>query len=421
MSRRAANLLFALLLVGMTVAWVRSAWVMPLRNYAFDFSINYTGARLLSVTGDDGPIYDRQSLAQEAAPYQQYGALYTKLFLTYIQTPMTAVITLPVSRLPFDASRAVFLSLSNLMLVAAAALMLYELRPSRLLVGATFVIFGTYEAMFDSLRLGQVDGIIVLSLAIAFVLLRRNRHPLLGAPLALAAILKLSPVLLIGYFVWRRAWRVVGVAAASLVLLAGVSVAVAGWDNNVTFVRDTMPALMKGSTFYDNVSLSGAIARAHFGRGYWFHEDEVPAWPPALRLGVLALNAAIVLGCYVVARHDDETGFMLSIAAAILISPVAWSFYPLWLLPSFLWLIRRYEDRRAWASLCAFAVLYPLIAIVPAHYQEIDVNLYAYPIKTAVLACYAALLALEARFGSPGAEVENARRPEALTSAGVTS
>jgi alpha-1,2-mannosyltransferase len=421
MSRRAANLLFALLLLSMTAAWVRSAWVMPLRNYAYDFSINYTGARLLSVVGDDGPLYHRPSLAKEAAPYQQHGGLYTKLFLTYIQTPMTAVITLPVSRLPFEASRAVFLSLSNVMLVAAAALMVYALRPSRLLVGATFIIFGTYEAMFDSLRLGQVDGIIVLALVTAFVLLRRNRHPLLGAPLALAAILKLSPVLLIGYFAWRRAWRVVAVAAGSLALLAGVSVVVAGWENNVTFVRDTMPPLMKGSTFYDNISLSGAVARAHFGRDSWFHEDEVPDWPPALRVGMLALNAAIVLACYAVARNDEETGFMLTLAAAILISPVAWSFYPLWLLPSFLWLIRRYEDRRAWGSLALFAVLYPLIAVVPAHFQELDVNLYAYPIKTVVLACYAVLLAMEARFSRPDAEIAGGQRSNTLAGAGAAS
>lgn len=397
MSRRIGTVLFIGLAVTLATAWVRSAWVMPLRNYAFDFSINYTGSRLLSVTDADRPLYDRTALAAEAAPYTSYTALYSKLYLTYIQTPLTAVGILPFSRLSFDNARFAFLAFSNVLLVAAAVLLIWELRPSRLLVGAALLIFATYEAMFDSLRLGQVDGIIVFCLALAFVLLRRGRHPAMGAPLALAAILKLSPALVIGYFVWRRAWLVVMVAAASLALLAVVSMAVAGRDNNVTFVRDIMPRLMKGSTFYDNVSIGGAATRAYFGRWSWYYEDEVPQWPVLLRGGVLALNVVIVLGAYVAAGRDEETGFMLATAVAILVSPVAWSFYPTWLLPSLLWLVRRYEDRRSWRALAALAVLYPLIAIVPAHYQAIDPDLYAVPVKTFVLAAYAGLLALEGR------------------------
>src|SRR5207249_4197266 len=110
-------------------------------------------------------------------------------------------------------------------------------------------------------------------------------RPLAGLPLGLAAILKLSPVVVIGYFAWRRSWGIVAASALTLLVLMLGSVTIAGWDNNVTFVRDVMPRLLKGSTFYDNSSLSGAVARAWFGRNYWYWEDEVPAWPAALRAG----------------------------------------------------------------------------------------------------------------------------------------
>jgi hypothetical protein len=102
MKRPIVTVLYAVVLAGLAVAWVRSAWLMPLRNYPFDFSINYTGARLLSLTGRDGDIYDRALLAAEAAPYTGYSALYTKLFLTYIQTPLTAVLLIPLSGLSLD-------------------------------------------------------------------------------------------------------------------------------------------------------------------------------------------------------------------------------------------------------------------------------------------------------------------------------
>lgn len=404
MSRRAGALALLLVLVMLTAAWARSAWVMPLRNYAFDFSINYTGSRLISVFSPDRPLYDRATLAAEAAPYNIYPALYTKLFLTYIQTPITAVVTLPFSRLGWEAARLSFLAFSDALLVVSAALMVWVLRPSRLLVLAAFIIFGTYEAMFDSLRLGQVDGIIVFSLTLAFVLLRRGPRPLMGAPLALAAILKLSPAVVIGYFVWRRQWRVVAVAMASLAALMALSVLIAGWDNNVTFVREMMPRLMKGSTFYDNVSIGGAAARAYFGRGFWFHEDEVPPWPAALRLAVLALDLLIIVGAYILTRHDVEAGFMLAIPVAILVSPVAWSFYPTWLIPAMLWLVRRFQDRRAWGALVALALLYPALALVPAHYQDINPDLYVWPLKTLFIAAFACLVAYEGtRSRDPGA------------------
>ena len=397
MSRLLGTLGLLLLLAALGLAWVRSAWLVPQRNYAFDFSINYTGARLISPFGPDRPLYDRMTLAAEAAPYNIWNALYTKLYLTYIQTPMTAVVTLPFSRLPFEQARSAFLAFSNALLVAAAALMVYALRPSRLLVLAACFIFATYEPMFDSLRLGQVDAIIVLCLALAFLLLRRGPRPLVGAPLAGAAILKLSPVVVIGYFAWRREWRVVAVAGVTLAILAATSVLVAGRDNNATFVRDTMPRLMKGSPWYDNVSIGGAAVRAYLGRDYWYWEDEAPEWPAALRLAVLALDSAIVLAAYAVTRRDAETGFMLAVAVAILISPVSWSFYPTWLIPSLLWLVRRYEDRRAWGTLAGLVLLYPFLAIVPAHFQEVSADLYALPIKTTVIALYACLLAIEAR------------------------
>ncbi|MBI2762013.1 MAG: DUF2029 domain-containing protein [Chloroflexi bacterium] len=420
MQRRLLLVLFGLVLAVCAALWVRSAWRMPLRNFAFDYSINYTGSRLIDPLGADRPLYDRPTLAAEAAPYNIYPALYTKLFLTYIQTPITAVVTLPFSRMPFDDARFAFLALSNALLVAAAAVTVWSLRPSKLLVLAAFVIFATFEPMFDSLRLGQVDALIVFCLALSFALLRRSRSPLLGIPLALATILKLSPVVVIGYCVFRRWWRIVAVAAVSLVGLAVISVAVAGWDNNVTFVRDVAPRLMKGSSWYDNISLPGAAVRAYLGRDYWAWEDEAPHVPAVLRLALFAINAAIVLGAYAATRRDDEAGFMAAIAVAILISPVSWSFYPTWLIPSLLWLVRRYEDRRDWGLFAVLVALYPLLLVVPEHFKDISDDIYAVPIKTIVLALYTCLLAFEGvRSRTAPAEPHPAEGPAPLRAGAV--
>jgi|GEM_PF-2704406 len=401
---RARLLGVALVLLGVVCgpAWVRSAWLMPERNYPFDFSINFTGARLLRDEGHAAPLYDREALAAESASYSPEG-LYTRLFLTYIQTPLTAVLTLPLAGFSLDRARFTWLALSNLMLVGSAAVMLYALGPSRLLIGAALVIFATDEAMFDSLRLGQVDGLIALMLALSFLALRKGHPRLIGAPLAVAAVLKVSPALVLGYFIWRRDWRVVGGALVAAALVLALSVAVAGVENHRTFLRETLPRLAGGSTFYDNVSLGGAVARAYFGETSWYYEDSVSGLPGWLRAVGLIATGGVILWSYVVARRDAEAGFMLACAVAVFVAPISWSFYPTWLIPSLLFLVRRCELRRAWGRLALLALLYPLLAIVPAHFGQVDDALIRWPLKTAALALYCALLAWEAQSGQPRA------------------
>lgn len=403
MKNRAQSIAFGFLLAVLAVAYVRSAWRMPLRNYPFDFSINYTGARLLVQSGYGAPLYDRATLAAEAAQYSEYSALYTKLFLTYIQTPLTAVLLMPVATLSLDGARLAVLIVSNAMFGLAAALVVWVLRPTRLLVLAAFIIFASYEAMFDSLRLGNVDGVILLLLAVAFVAVRRGPPWLVGAPLAGAAILKLSPAIIVGYFLWRREWRVLVGAGVAAALVLALSVGVAGWQNHVTFVQEISPRLAQGSTFYDNISLGGAMARAHFGPWSWYWEDQVPTWPLWLRGAWVTLSAVIVLGGYALTRHDREAGFMLATASAVLVAPISWSFYAAWLIPSLLFLVSRYQQRRAWGSLALLALLYPAMSIVPAHLSVVSDQVYRWPLKTGVLALYWLLLAVEGRGQSTSA------------------
>src|SRR5690349_23755432 len=120
--RRAAELaVLSLVLLLLAGLWYRNSWTLPRREYAFDFSINYTGARLLKITGEDRALYDRETLHQEAEPYTPFWWLYQKQFLTYIQTPITAVVTIPFSWYDFNRARDLFLIFSNVLLVTAVA------------------------------------------------------------------------------------------------------------------------------------------------------------------------------------------------------------------------------------------------------------------------------------------------------------
>jgi hypothetical protein len=60
--------------------------------------------------------------------------------------------------------------------------------------------------------LGQVDTLIALALAGAFLALEGDRQGVAGAALAGAALVKVFPVVLGLWLAWRRAWRALGVA-----------------------------------------------------------------------------------------------------------------------------------------------------------------------------------------------------------------
>ena len=77
-------------------------------------------------------------------------------------------------------------------------------------------------------------------------------------------------------------------------------------------------------------------------------------------------------------------------------------------IPSLLFLVRRGEDRRAWGRIALLALLYPLIAIVPAQLGQVDHALVRWPVKTAALALYCGLIAWEA-------QSSRARSPQPVT------
>lgn len=61
--------------------------------------------------------------------------------------------------------------------------------------------------MYHTLIDGQVNGLVFLSLAVAFLGVSRGCDLPAGAGIAVAAALKLTPVALLVYLAWRRRWR----------------------------------------------------------------------------------------------------------------------------------------------------------------------------------------------------------------------
>lgn len=217
----------------------------------------------------------------------------------------------------------------------------------------------------DVLRLGQNGLVLLWLVVVGLVLLRRGGALLGGAALALAAAVKLLPAaFLVLPVVLRRGARGLLGAAVALALLLAVAAWLPGWQPSVDATRDwaarshaeqTPWALtaVGRSVRYNNQGLGVVLART-FGemgppRKLAKGAVQLAAFPMPVvwtLYGLLMLLAALaVLASLAAARRappDTAWGGLLAVGccALLLVSPIVWTHYFLWLAPVFVVLHR---------------------------------------------------------------------------------
>jgi hypothetical protein len=219
------------------------------------------------------------------------------------------------------------------------------------------LIFGGFVCvMFAPLvaaqMLGQASMLMLTCFLVALWLLRRARPGLAGALLTIPILIKVLPGFLLVYFVFSRQWRVLLGAIGGFVLRFMAFTAVVGLSG-VLLMRDIFTAVTSGVlTTFQNVSLARA-----------------PMWV-AIELGAKPTNAtATLIGDLLIAsvalafvsgmllkarreqcattpqRHnlsrsgmseDEAFGYCWALCTMVLVSPITWEHYLIWLLPAFM-------------------------------------------------------------------------------------
>lgn len=318
--------------------------------FHIDLSINLVASDALQ---DGESPYGRTTLRERAealgSPTQD---VYSQLFTSYIQPPTSAMLLTPLSFLPWrDATRA-GLVFNHVILLAAVGLTLYTMRPALslpwLIAGAT-VVLAAFSQVYSSFVLGQWDATLLLLLCIAFWAAATRHDPIAGIAIALAAAIKLVPALLLLYFLWRGRYQIVAWGFGAGAGLFLVSLAYAGVDIYRTYLTDSLPSLLKGSTHYSNNTVQALIARASTpevinGLAEVDYLDEVPSGLSA-RLASSAVTIAVLAAVALILGRPRRADlprerlfaeFYLVVTAGLLISSVTWEFYAVWLLPVFL-------------------------------------------------------------------------------------
>jgi hypothetical protein len=278
--------------------------------------------------------------------------------------------------------------------------------------------FVTITFVFDMFDLGQPNLVLLAMMLYGFWLLQRQCPWMAGSMFALAAAIKVFPVAVLPYLLWRRQWA----SAAAMMLFLGiflfvVPAPVRGFQHNVSELRTWFHGMVGSSSEHgfgqrDEQNWSwvnqSIIAVTHrLTRPVNYNQDE-PARPPQyMNLAdldfktanwiVVAISIAIGLGYVAVMpprlrrtpRSDaEELGILFCLMTVA--SPLARQYYFMWLFFPIAILAHRaaYDPRPAvrtgtWAVLVFAGLLMGLsLPVFPNDLQAYGNNLLA----TAVIA-----------------------------------
>ena len=281
--------------------------------------------------------------------------------------------------------------------------------------------FATITFVFDMFDLGQPNLVLLAMMLYGFWVLRQKRPWMAGCMFALATAIKVFPVAVLPYLVWRRHWT----AVTSMVVFLGaflfvVPAPVRGFQHNVAELKTWYEGMVgssseKGFGQRDEQNWSwvnqSVIAMTHrLTRPINYNQDD--ATKPVRTMNVveisfkaanwivIAISLAIGLGYLAVMpsasrrteKSDaEELGILFCLMTVV--SPLARQYYFLWLFFPMTVLFHRaaYDPRPAvrlgtWLSLAVMGILMCLsFGVFPKDLQAYGNNLAATVVVAACL------------------------------------
>jgi hypothetical protein len=261
-----------------------------------DFAQYYVAARLV-LAGEPAAMYDAgDHYQQRAAELGIQGVEVSpgkrRNVTTYVYPPLMAYLSVPLALLPYRPAAYLF-NLVSLLAVLGGVLLLFAdraegRRRAMLAVGLTAAFM--FEPVHEALRLGLVDCVVFLLFGLALYFVRHRRPWLAGLSVAAAVNIRLSPLLLVGFFLLRREYLAALASTVLSAVLAAIPAVLGGPGLYATFVRDVLPVNYSAGSYFRNQGIEGLVSRLFAANEY---VQPVGDWPGLVR--PLALGAGLVV------------------------------------------------------------------------------------------------------------------------------
>ena len=365
--------------------------LLPWRTGGQDIGVDYCAARVAARAGN---IYDARELRIErdasGADMDRGG---------YIKPPLFAVLMAPMGGLTPVAARRVWVLLSHACVVGIIAFLAASLFEQPRERGAAAIALPllalSSQPLSSHFLAGQTNLLVMLLIVTALWSLHAGRPVAVGVALGTAAALKLYPLTLIAYFLWKRRYRVVVSAGIAVLAWTCVTVCVLGFRTHLDFVARVLPTLLhyrSDVSHYSNQSIYACFYRLFVDNLY---TDAVINSPIRARL-VSSLCCAVLVAITVILCKSRSTGLNVEISlvvvATTLITSQAWDMnFVAMLLPAAV-LIRETAHQPAQRRLPQAAVLVFALVLLNARFgvwQTSDGS-----VRTFMLLCPRLLVAL---------------------------
>ena len=199
-----------------------------------------------------------------------------------------------------------------------------------------------FNPLIEQIGQGQLSAIIMALVTGAWAAERCGRPSRAGVLIGFASAIKLFPGFLILYYAWRREWKIVRSAVATLAVVTAVTALILGLDAYVNYVVRVLPNVAWFRAGWNNASLSGFWSRLL---------DPVPekaraiyltiplVYMPALCKAMTLVSSLAVVGFVAWSTRagrshnalpplrESDYSFAMAVTAMLLISPITWEHY----------------------------------------------------------------------------------------------
>ncbi len=340
---------------------------MPRQASSWDFSVYYLSAQVLK-RGLNPYQTGIQVLARQSG--MDVGDVYRPG-----HPPTFLLLMRPLAAMPERQAYYLWQAFNAVLLAASLALLI---APSPGVSRAEVLVMAALALLYVPVRVhfffAQSNIVILFLLVLMMKSMARGHERGAGLCLAAAGLLRIFPLLLMGYLAIRRRWRALGWTLIGLAAGGLVTVGFVGLYTSLSFLPIT--AYLTSQPFlsmHGNIALAAVVSRA-----FWvlLGSNLSPA-ANLVRHAVIAAGAAVILGLTIRATFvqepdgdSDWRAFSMWIAASIVLSPTAWVHYMVLFFIPFAQLVsaaRRSAAsiRAQWMAIFSYALMILTMAFLP--------------------------------------------------------
>jgi len=242
------------LLLGFTSAdYLYNGVIRPLFTEKIDFEAYYNGALAFRY---QFPLYQCMVDFFKAGPYHYKGPL------PYVYPPFFAIFLSPLAYLSFNKAVLVWFFVNQALFFAGFFLLLRSIsqKYSRIEVVVMTFVFMNFTPLFVDYLLGQSNIILFFLMTAGLYWYRTGKPVYAGIAIALACMIKVIPLLVLFYTLWKRQFKVFSAGILTLASAFGYSLLFFDMDIFIWYFKFMMNQNLFNA-FHDSHSLTGFFSR----------------------------------------------------------------------------------------------------------------------------------------------------------------